>query len=256
MPDANRQSMFIRIIIYKTKKALTLLPKRVVSLFRFLKEYAQFSKRNDQRFSVRAQDWYPCLSDRISSTPFDHHYTYHPAWAARILAQTKPLKHADFSSILYFGTMVSAFIPVEFYDFRPADVHLSQYRAGAADLTKLDMPDECFSSVSCMHTIEHIGLGRYGDPIDPGGDIKAINELKRITKKGGNLLLVTPVGKPRIYFNAHRVYSFEQIQDYFSGFELMDFSLVPDKGGLINAADPGLVADQDYGCGCFWFRKK
>ena len=106
-----------------------------------------------------------------------------------------------------------------------------------------------------MHTIEHIGLGRYGDPIDPQGDLKAIKELVRVTKPGGDLLFVTPVGKQRIEFNAHRVYSFEQIIEYFAPLQLQQFSLVPDTGGLIENADPALVKEQMYGCGCFWFKK-
>ena len=106
-----------------------------------------------------------------------------------------------------------------------------------------------------MHTIEHIGLGRYGDEIDPQGDIKSINELKRVLKAGGDLLFVTPVGKPRIEFNAHRIYSYEQIVDYFSPLVIKEFSLIPDAGGIINNADPALVKEQCYGCGCFWFKK-
>ena len=106
-----------------------------------------------------------------------------------------------------------------------------------------------------MHTIEHIGLGRYGDEIDPQGDIKAINELKRVLAQNGDLLFVTPVGKPKIEFNAHRIYSYEQIKEYFSPLTIKEFSLIPDSGGIIINADPALVKEQNYGCGCFWFKK-
>jgi hypothetical protein len=106
-----------------------------------------------------------------------------------------------------------------------------------------------------MHTVEHIGLGRYGDELDADGDIKAINELKRVLQPGGDLLFVTQVGKPVIQFNAHRIYSYEQIIEYFSPLTLKEFSLIPDQGGLIESADPSLVAQQHYGCGCFWFKK-
>ena len=90
-----------------------------------------------------------------------------------------------------------------------------------------------------MHTIEHIGLGRYGDPIDYDGDLKAIKELKRVIKIGGSIIIVVPVGKPKIIFNAHRIYSYDQIISYFNGFKLKEFSLITDsnKGGelLFNA---------------------
>ena len=93
------------------KDVLIRFPKRVMRLFEFAGEFIRFRKMNDGRFSVKAKDIYPCLKDKITTTPFDQHYTYHPAWAARILAQTRPAEHVDFSSILSFGAIVSAFVP-------------------------------------------------------------------------------------------------------------------------------------------------
>lgn len=237
------------------KDVLMRFPKKVARLFEVAGEFAAFRKKNDGRFSVAAKDVYPCLGDKLPKTPFDHHYTYHPAWAARILAKTRPEYHVDISSILSFGSIVSAFIPIKFYDYRPADLNLSNWESGFADLNKLPFETDSQPSVSCMHTVEHIGLGRYGDPIDPQGDLKAIAELKRIVQPGGDLLFVTPVGKPRIEYNAHRIYSYEMIVEAFAPFRLVDFSLVADAGGIINNADPALVAQQLYGCGCFWFKK-
>jgi hypothetical protein len=106
-----------------------------------------------------------------------------------------------------------------------------------------------------MHTIEHIGLGRYGDQIDPNGDMRAVNELKRVLAENGSLLFVTPVGKPKIEFNAHRIYSFEMVMEMFEGLKLMEFSLITDSGDFIENANPDIVKEQKYGCGCFWFKK-
>jgi hypothetical protein len=107
-----------------------------------------------------------------------------------------------------------------------------------------------------MHTIEHVGLGRYGDPIDPDGDLKAILELKRVLTKDGSLLFVVPVGKPKIEFNAHRIYSYEQIEECLKDLTLKEFTLITDKGNYIENANKDLVKEQKYGCGCFWFIKK
>lgn len=237
------------------KDILIRFPKKVKRFFEFMTEMKKFRELSDGRFEINVKDAYPCLSDKLSATPFDHHYTYHPAWAARILAATKPAYHVDFSSILYFGTMLSAFIPVKFYDYRPAEIRLDGWEGNFADLCKLDIPDNSFESVSCMHTVEHIGLGRYGDAIDPAGDLKAVSELVRVTQPGGSILFVTPVGRPRIEFNGHRIYSFELVTGMFKECRLEEFSLIPDAGGLIRSADPGLVQEQQYGCGCFWFKK-
>jgi SAM-dependent methyltransferase len=248
--------MYLKAYVIRTgKNILVRFPKLVVRFFGYCSEFVRFRKMNKQRMPVHFRDAYPCLKDKVQTTPFDHHYTYHPAWAARILAQTRPELHVDISSILSFGTIVSAFVPVKFYDYRPANLHLSNYESDFADLKKLPFADNLISSLSCMHTIEHIGLGRYGDELDADGDRKSIEELKRVLKTGGDLLFVTPVGKPRIEFNAHRIYSYEQIIDYFSPLTLNEFSLIPDSGGLLLNADPALVAAQQYGCGCFWFKK-
>jgi uncharacterized protein DUF268 len=242
-------------IVQMGKDILIRFPKKILRFFEYLGEWNRFSRKNDHRFPVRAANMYPRLKDKITNTPMDAHYIYHPAWAARILARTKPEYHVDISSILSFSTIASAFVPIHFYDYRPANLELPNLKSGFADLKKLSFEDNSVPSLSCMHTIEHIGLGRYGDEIDPGGDIKSIHELKRVLKPAGDLLFVTPVGKPKIEFNAHRIYSFEQITDYFSPLVLKEFSLITDQGVLILNADPGLVKDQNYGCGCFWFIK-
>ncbi|HET6990698.1 MAG TPA: DUF268 domain-containing protein, partial [Bacteroidia bacterium] len=149
--------------------------------------------------------------------------------------------------------------PVKFYDYRPARLDLDNLTSEPADLTNLNFPDNSIASLSCLHTVEHVGLGRYGDPIDYDGDLKAIAELKRVVKPGGSLLFVTPVGKSKVMFNAHRIYSYDQVLDYFEGFELKEFSLVPDNekdGGLIQNSTKEMSDKQNYGCGCFWFVKK
>ncbi len=200
----------------------------------------------------------PCLHDRTAGTVFDRHYVYHAAWAARVIAQTRPAEHVDISSLLHFCTIVSAFVPVRFYDYRPAALNLSGLVSKQADLTKLPFESGSILSLSCMHTVEHIGLGRYGDPLDPGGDLKAMKELERVLALGGSLLFVVPTGRPKIMFNAHRIYSFAQIVERFPSLELVQFALIPDdpkEGGLLENATSEMADAQSYGCGCFWFRK-
>lgn len=231
------------------------------SYYSFLMDYFTFRKmaKNDNRFAISWVTRHPQLLDKTDETLFDPHYIYHPAWAARILARTKPSRHVDISSTLGFSTIISAFMPVEFYDYRPANIRLDNFHAGKADLLSLPFPDNSIQSLSCMHTIEHIGLGRYGDPIDPLGDIKAIKEIKRVLAQNGNFFFAVPIGKPLICFNAHRIYPYEQVMSYFDGFELKEFSLIPDNGrqiGIIKNASREQADNQKYGCGLFWFIKK
>lgn len=227
----------------------------------FAREFEQFrdsATAAGSRFEMNWSDRYPCLDDRTTNTAFDRHYVFHTAWAARVLAQSRPRKHVDIGSSLYFAGITSAFIPTEFYDFRPAVLNLSNLTSMHADLMRLPFGDREVESLSCMHVVEHVGLGRYGDPMDPDGDLKAMRELQRVVAPSGSLLFVTPVGKERIQFNAHRIYSYQRVREAFSELEIVQFSLIPDReadGGLIQDASPDLVSRQRYACGCFWLRR-
>ncbi|HMI04323.1 MAG TPA: DUF268 domain-containing protein [Pedobacter sp.] len=229
---------------------------------RFQDQYIQLrelEKETKKRFTLEERDFYPCLDDNTAETGFDRHYVYHPAWAARILKATNPARHIDISSTLHFCSILSAFIPVDFYDYRPANLHLDNFNSLAGDLMNLPFPSGSVESLSCMHTVEHVGLGRYGDPMDYNGDVRAINELKRVLAPNGNLLFVVPLGaRDIICFNAHRIYTKGQVVDLFAGLELKEFALIPENekdGGLIVNPDRELLDSQFYGCGCFWFTK-
>jgi SAM-dependent methyltransferase len=264
-----KQEYLIEKNIYKfalvLKKLLPLgfyiILKKIYFYINFIKDYNKFKKLNDKFSEPMYLSWHdrsPQLLDKTKVTQFDAHYVYHPAWAARILSEIKPTKHIDIASTLSFSTIVSAFINVDFYDYRPALINLSNFYSKKGDLLNLPFKTNSIESISCMHVIEHIGLGRYGDDIDPNGDRKAINELKRVLAVNGNLLFVVPIGKQRIVFNAHRVYTASQILDYFKDFKLMDFSLLPDdyeNRGMIKFPDISFADSQFYACGCFWFRK-
>jgi len=223
----------------------------------YQEQFNIFKATHGQRFKVLSKDKRPCLNDKDATTSFDKHYTYHTAWAARKLSDVMPAEHIDISSLTYFSTLVSAFIPIKFYDYRPANIELDNLKCEHADILSLPFKDSTIESLSCMHVVEHIGLGRYGDPLDVEGDLKAIAELKRVVASKGNLLFVVPVGQAKIMFNAHRVYSYNQIMSYFQGFELKEFTLIPDQSseGLIANATKEQSDVQNYGCGCFWFQK-
>jgi len=222
----------------------------------FYKDFSEFEKLNtDGRFLLDKKDIYPCLDDNTGTTNFDAHYTYHPAWAARIVKEINPELHVDISSTLHFCSILSAFVKTAFYDYRPASLKLDNLESRHADLVQLPFANDSINSLSCMHTIEHVGLGRYGDPLDPGGDLKAFAELKRVCGVKGNLLIVVPVGVKKLQFNTHRIYDPYDIVKYMAGFELKKFALVDDKGDFDDHSDLAIAAAQQYGCGCFWFVK-
>ncbi|MBE3140732.1 MAG: hypothetical protein IMZ53_09135 [Thermoplasmata archaeon] len=102
------------------------------------------------------------MNEKTVTTQFDSHHTYHPAWAARILTQTRPPLHVDISSTLLFCAMVSAFIPVEFYDYRPSEVSLSGLESKRGDLTRLPFANNSVESLSCVLVVEHFSHANVG----------------------------------------------------------------------------------------------
>jgi hypothetical protein len=125
----------------------------------------------------------------------------------------------------------------------------------AGDLVRLPFRGESVRSLSCLHVAEHVGLGRYGDPIDPAGTRKATAELSRVVARGGNLFFAVPVGRERVAFNVHRVHAARTIRDYFSALTLREFSGVDDRGRFFENASLDQFDADEYGCGFFWFTK-
>jgi hypothetical protein len=212
---------------------------------------------NRPEFGNTFHRW-PILNEDTSATAFDAHYIYHVAWAIRKVRSLAPEHHVDFSSSLHFCTTVSALFPTTFFDFRPADLALENLKSLACDLTDPQLDVGQHASVSCMHVVEHVGLGRYGDALDVNGDLKAIANLKKVVLPGGDLFFAVPAGKPSISFNAHRVYSINSILDYFSdSFSLTELYFIPGPAGMAPLLNPTFEQTLlfPYGCGCFHFKK-
>lgn len=242
-------------------KIFFIFKNRILSSYIFIKSIKIYRRQYEyylnKRFPLYIRNLYPQISDRTRVTGYDRHYVMHTAWAARILSKIKPTVHTDISSSIYFNAIVSAFIPVNFYDFRPANLRLSGLQCLQGNLLNLPFKDNELKTISCMHVIEHIGLGRYGDEMDINGDIKAIKELVRVTDIKGNILIAVPIGIERLEFNAHRVYSYEHIISLFNDCKLVEFSLIDDDLSNYPILNPELnyINKQTYGCGLFWFEK-
>lgn len=209
----------------------------------------------ETRFPLKLSDRMPAIWEKTKQTQFDAHYVYHNAWAVRTVLKIRPAIHHDISSTLYFCSTLSASLPVKFFDYRPAALTLSDLTAERCDLMQLPFADDSIACLSCMHTVEHVGLGRYGDHLDPGGDLRAFSELQRVVAPGGDLLIVVPVGRQKLCFNAHRIYSYDSLMKIFHGFNSLDVALVTDDGRFLDTPTRDDFDAQAYGCGCFWFRK-
>ncbi|MDX1697199.1 MAG: DUF268 domain-containing protein [Thiohalobacterales bacterium] len=201
---------------------------------------------------------YPHEKQQQSGTAKGH-YFHQDLLVARRIHDKNPLKHVDVGSrIDGFVAHVAAFREIEVLDIRPLDSGIHNIKFKQADLMSPppDMESYC-DSLSCLHAIEHFGLGRYGDPIDFEGHIKGLDSLHRILKPGGTLYLSCPIGPQRIEFNAHRVFSLNYLLSLFDGkFRVLNFSFVDDSGDLhenVALADEQLENNYGctYGCGIF-----
>jgi hypothetical protein len=204
---------------------------------------------------VDTDELWPCLFDKTATSPVPPHYFYQAAWAARRILTIKPTDHVDIGSQIELTGILSAFVPMTFVDIRPLVVSLPNVRTVCASILSLPFGTASLPSLSCLHVIEHVGLGRYGDPLDPKGTQKAAQELSRVLAMKGNLFLSIPVGRERICFNAHRVHSPETILRYFDQLELVEFSCEDDSGKFRENVDPMHVRYQGYACGLFRFTK-
>ncbi len=204
---------------------------------------------------IRLWDTQPWLHDRTKTTAIDTHYFWMSGWAARRILVEKPGFHVDIGSHNLFVNLLSATIPIVFLDYRPLDVRLAGLDCLSGSILALPFANDSLHSLSCLHVAEHIGLGRYGDTLDPLGTRKAAAELQSVLAPGGNLFFALPVGKPRMCFNAHRIHSPETICAYFSGLELVEFSGVHDNGHFVERVRLSEFASDNYACGMFWFRK-
>ena len=210
---------------------------------------------------ARFGDLYPCLHDKTAQTIFDPQYFYQAAWATSEIFQQGPATHVDVASDVKFVGMLSAMTKVKFVDIRPLVAQLSNLECLKGSILDLPFEDESVESLSTLHVIEHIGLGRYGDPIDPMGAEKASKELVRVLSVGGHLYISIPVGTPRVQFNGLRTFSPREVIDLFSDLKVLKTAYVDNHGKFYDSVDFNLVTFEeklgsDFALGCFMFQKE
>jgi SAM-dependent methyltransferase len=185
-------------------------------------------------------------------SPFDSHYFYQDAWAAGHVAALAPDRHIDVGSrVDYVGFLAAAVCAVTFVDIRRLEADLERLGSVAGSVLEMPFATESVTSLSCLHVAEHIGLGRYGDPLDPLGTRKAAAELARVLAPGGALLFSLPVGAPRVCFNAHRIHAPGDVREMFADLELTEFSGVDDQGVFRRHRALDELAGSVYACGMF-----
>ncbi|ESP62750.1 hypothetical protein SMITH_554 [Smithella sp. ME-1] len=231
----------------------------------FLQEYREFKKQALHKNNDFPLDkFYPCVEDRNQESGIaSGHYFHQDLLVASKIFKNNPVNHVDIGSrIDGFVAHVASFREIEVFDIRNLTIQPDNISFKQIDLMDegLNMFGYC-DSLSCLHALEHFGLGRYGEKIDYQGHLKGWNNMYNILKKKGKLYFSVPIGKQRIEFNAHRVFSLpyllNMINDYY---QIDSFSYVNDAGNLIKNADLNNQSINNnfscnYGCGIFELTK-
>jgi hypothetical protein len=159
---------------------------------------------------------YPCVHDASATTVIEPIYFYQDAWAFEHITRQRPAWHVDVGSHHKYVALLSKIVPVTMVDIRPLSLPLDTLVFRAGSILDLPYEDETVPSLSSLCVLEHIGLGRYGDPLNPDGTVEAVQELKRVVAPGSDLYVSVPLDvETRTYFNAHRAFLESDFLSFF-----------------------------------------
>jgi len=239
---------------------------RIPSYFRDLlrlRKQRNISEKGRADFPLK---YFPVLCDKSADAGvLSGDYFHQDLLVAKKIFAANPTKHVDIGSrIDGFVAHVAVFREIEVLDIRALKSNVENINFTKADLMQL--PENMINysdSVSALHSIEHFGLGRYGDPIDYDGHLKAIKNITQILKPSGVFYFSVPIGRQRIEFNAHRVFSIPYLWNILKeDYDLLSFSYVDSAGNLrenVDLADESVEADSlmcEYGLGIFELRRR
>lgn len=220
-----------------------------------LTRYVRNNIRPSLRFRLR-DAWFHTYDRFSAAGPLTAHYFWQDLWAATNLFDSGVRRHVDVGSrIDGFISHMLPFCDVTYVDIRPLDVTWPKFRFQQGSIVSMPFADGVVESLSSLHVIEHVGLGRYGDPVDAEGPWKAARELTRVLAPGGKLLIGVPVGRERVCFDAHRIFAPETVREMFGELALVEFSFINDRNRFIKNAQFSEGRDAYYGCGLFEFTK-
>jgi SAM-dependent methyltransferase len=201
---------------YSIKSNFRNLKKEIKLWKQFWNSYNQYKKLSGIPEDQLIKTLEPCIFDNTSDTSIEPIYFYQDSWAFELIYKNKPAHHYDIGSHHKFVALLSKVVPLTMIDIRPLSLPLNTINFIEGSIVNLPFKDHTIDSLSSICVVEHIGLGRYGDPLDPEGTIKALNELKRVLSKKGNLYISLPIDDiTRTYFNAHRAFCENDLKALF-----------------------------------------
>ncbi len=192
-----------------------------------IERYEKLKPRDS--FHIQRQYLWPVIKDKYALAGSINNYFWQDLWAAKLVINSNIKNHFDIGSRLdgFIAHLLASNINVTMIDVRKFPGQVENLYTIVDDATNLcQVSDESLESISALCSIEHFGLGRYGDPVDPEACFKCFNSIQKKLKKGGRLYISLPVGKERVEFNAHRVFYAQTIVNSFHALNLKEFSCV------------------------------
>lgn len=224
-----------------------------------IKKYTELNQR--ESFAIHMENLWPIVGDKFADAGLMGNYFWQDLWAARLIIKSGIKKQFDIGSRLdgFIAHLLAADINVTIIDVRNFPEEVENLQTIVDDATSLrQIPDESIESMSALCSLEHFGLGRYGDPIDPESCFKCFDNIQKKLLKGGNLYISVPIGKERVEFNAHRVFYASTIIESFSQLQLKEFSCTANGKIEYNIDIHKYDEDNhhgDYRYGLFYFQK-
>lgn len=209
MHPVNRMLSHVGLRVSRSR-GLVRLPRDFVAAY---KHNLDQLSQNGHRFEVFRE-----MQCDVGVHP-ESYVDYECTFAAQQIGTLSPRSVLDIGSYRHFVLGLLAHFDVTTIDVRDRHSISEKEAVITCDAKKLPLRDGSFDVVLSMCAVEHFGLGRYGDEFDLDGDKEAIDEMTRVLRPKGHLILTTTItrARPSIGFNAHRIYDHEMLRNFFSG---------------------------------------
>jgi len=228
---------------------------------RYFSNLFKFRSIDDTKFTFK-----PCLYDWYEEGgAINNEYFWQDLIIAQMINKIQPSRHIDIGSrIDGFVSNIASFREIEIFDVRPIYTIIPNVIFRQLDFMKLNFTSTEYGkcdSLSCLHTIEHFGLGRYGDPIQKDGYLTGLYNMTSLLTKGGLFYFSTPIGKERVEFNANRVFNPLKIYNIIKdlGFKLNKLLIIENgkfvKDIFVNNEEIDSLSKLEYSLGIFIFEK-
>jgi len=235
------------------------LVESVCGVPRYIRDFRRFRAgySGSMRFQPCLIDWYKPNGDTQTE------YFWQDLLVAQMIFRASPQKHVDVGSrVEGFISSVASFREIEVLDIRSMSSNIPNVTFKQADMMDENgIQGEICDSLSCLHALEHFGLGRYGDPIDQGGAERGFRNMARLLKPEGTFYLSVPIGRPCVEFNANRIFDPHAIMDWAdrSHFKISKLIIISPYGSPqelpCDASTLSKLSTDRYNLGLFVFRK-